>query len=113
MALDKFPVAVRLVIRPNHLQALRLSRLKTFIDSLFKHPWSRDWKWISDTDIVRMISAGAPASGGSMDQLPQSSRPSLSESTIAQGPIPLFDGHIRYLTDSYLAFFQERYALPS
>jgi hypothetical protein len=46
-----------------------------------------------------------------MDPPPQSSRSSFSDpSTTTQGPVPLFDVHLRYLTDSYLNFFQERYA---
>lgn len=44
-----------------------------------------------------------------MDQ-PQSSQSSFSDPT-AQGPVPLFDIHLRYLTDSYLTFFQERQVL--
>ncbi|KAJ3502317.1 hypothetical protein NLJ89_g8943 [Agrocybe chaxingu] len=41
---------------------------------------------------------------------PPSSRSSFSDPPSApQGPIPLFDGHLRYLTDSYLVFFQERH----
>ena len=45
-----------------------------------------------------------------MDPPPQSSRSSFSDaSTVTQGPVPLFDVHLRYLTDSYLGFFQERY----
>ncbi|PPQ63698.1 hypothetical protein CVT24_004278 [Panaeolus cyanescens] len=44
-----------------------------------------------------------------MDQPPQSSRSSLSENpSLTQGPIPLFDIHLRYINDSYLNFFQER-----
>ncbi|GLB36502.1 putative GTPase-activator protein for Rho-like GTPases [Lyophyllum shimeji] len=43
-----------------------------------------------------------------MDPLPPS-RPSTSDaSTPPQGPIPLFDAHLRILSDSYLSFFQER-----
>ncbi|KAF5377182.1 hypothetical protein D9615_006332 [Tricholomella constricta] len=43
-----------------------------------------------------------------MDSLP-SSRPSTSDpSTSPQGPIPLFDAHLRILSDSYISFFQER-----
>ena len=46
-----------------------------------------------------------------MDQ-PQSSQSSFSDpSATAQGPVPLFDIHLRYLTDSYLTFFQERHVL--
>ena len=46
-----------------------------------------------------------------MDQ-PQSSRSSFSDPlATAQGPVPLFDIHLRYLTDSYLTFFQERRVL--
>jgi hypothetical protein len=46
-----------------------------------------------------------------MDQ-PQLSRSSFSEPpATAQGPVPLFDIHLRYLTDSYLTFFQERQVL--
>ncbi|KAG6837886.1 hypothetical protein H0H93_013039 [Arthromyces matolae] len=37
------------------------------------------------------------------------SRPSTSDSSpTPQGPIPLFDAHLRILSDSYLSFFQER-----
>lgn len=36
-----------------------------------------------------------------------SGRPSTSEAP--HGPINLFDTHLRFLTDSYLSFFQERY----
>ncbi|KAG6891083.1 hypothetical protein C0995_014173 [Termitomyces sp. Mi166 len=37
------------------------------------------------------------------------SRPSTADpSTTLQGPIPLFDAHLRILSDSYLSFFQER-----
>ncbi|KAG6885717.1 hypothetical protein C0993_010890 [Termitomyces sp. T159_Od127] len=37
------------------------------------------------------------------------SRPSASDSsTTPQGPVPLFDVHLRILSDSYLTFFQER-----
>ncbi|KAF8898486.1 hypothetical protein BD779DRAFT_1430902 [Infundibulicybe gibba] len=44
-----------------------------------------------------------------MDQQPLPSRPSTSEgSTSTQGPIPLFDVHLRFLSDSYISFFQER-----
>ncbi|KAF8058244.1 hypothetical protein FPV67DRAFT_1565725 [Lyophyllum atratum] len=43
-----------------------------------------------------------------MDPLPPS-RPSTSDaSSPPQGPIPLFDAHLRLLSDSYLSFFQER-----
>lgn len=49
-----------------------------------------------------------------MDQPPQSSRSSLNEPHQAtQGPIPVFDTHLKYLTESYLSFFQERYVLVS
>ncbi|KAF9569859.1 RhoGAP-domain-containing protein [Agrocybe pediades] len=42
-------------------------------------------------------------------QVPQSSRSSFSDPPSAtQGPIPLFDTHLRYVTDLYLSFFQER-----
>jgi hypothetical protein len=45
-----------------------------------------------------------------MDLPPQTSRSSFSDPTTpTQGPVPLFDVHLRYLTDSYLSFFQERY----
>jgi hypothetical protein len=45
-----------------------------------------------------------------------SSRPSMSDrerdrdrgGDREQGPIPLFDLHLRFLSDSYLAFFNER-----
>ncbi|KAF5312338.1 hypothetical protein D9619_002972 [Psilocybe cf. subviscida] len=44
-----------------------------------------------------------------MDQPIQSSRSSFSDSpSVAQGPVPLFDAHLRFLTDSYIQFFQER-----
>ncbi|KAF9056472.1 hypothetical protein BJ165DRAFT_1522378 [Panaeolus papilionaceus] len=44
-----------------------------------------------------------------MDQPPQSSRSSFSDPpSLTQGPIPLFDIHLRYINDSYLSFFQER-----
>ncbi|KAF9523586.1 hypothetical protein CPB83DRAFT_862570 [Crepidotus variabilis] len=44
-----------------------------------------------------------------MDQPPPSSRSSIDAPTQAtQGPIPLFDVHLRHLTDSYLNFFLER-----
>ncbi|KDR85296.1 hypothetical protein GALMADRAFT_83937 [Galerina marginata CBS 339.88] len=47
-----------------------------------------------------------------MDQPPPPSRSSLSDPpTAAKGPIPLFDVQLRYLTDSYLSFFQERQRL--
>ncbi|TFK30739.1 RhoGAP-domain-containing protein [Coprinopsis marcescibilis] len=40
---------------------------------------------------------------------PVSARSSLSDQQSAvQGPIPLFDVHIRFISDSYLEFFQER-----
>ncbi|RXW23866.1 hypothetical protein EST38_g2011 [Candolleomyces aberdarensis] len=39
---------------------------------------------------------------------PTSSRSSFSEAGAIQGPTPVFDIHLRYLSDSYLAFFQER-----
>ncbi|KAG5653500.1 hypothetical protein H0H81_012710 [Sphagnurus paluster] len=43
-----------------------------------------------------------------MDALPPS-RPSTSDSSSSpQGPIPLFDAHLRILSDSYISFFQER-----
>ncbi|KAF8912956.1 hypothetical protein CPB84DRAFT_1820455 [Gymnopilus junonius] len=42
-----------------------------------------------------------------MEQPPPPSRSSFSEPP-TQGPIPVFDIQLRYLTDSYLAFFQER-----
>jgi len=49
-----------------------------------------------------------------MDQPPQSSRSSLNEPhQVTQGPIPVFDIHLRYLTESYLSFFQERCVLVS
>ncbi|KAF5356100.1 hypothetical protein D9756_004035 [Leucocoprinus leucothites] len=38
-----------------------------------------------------------------------SARASASDPSIAtQGPIPIFDVHLRFLTDSYISFFQER-----
>jgi hypothetical protein len=41
-----------------------------------------------------------------------SSRPSTSEGSYrAQGPIPLFDQHLRLLADSYISFFTERCVL--
>jgi hypothetical protein len=48
-----------------------------------------------------------------------SSRPSMSDrerdrdrgGDREQGPIPLFDLHLRFLSDSYLAFFNERSVL--
>lgn len=44
-------------------------------------------------------------------QQPLSSRSSFSDPQIAvQGPVPLFDTHLKRLSDSYLTFFQERYA---
>lgn len=44
-----------------------------------------------------------------MEPPPPPSRPSLSDQpTATQGPIPLFDTNLRFLTDSYLGFFQER-----
>ncbi|KAF8640997.1 hypothetical protein AX17_000642 [Amanita inopinata Kibby_2008] len=46
-----------------------------------------------------------------MDHAPSSSRPSTSDAPYyANGPISLFDTHLRYLNDSYISFFQERYA---
>lgn len=42
-------------------------------------------------------------------QQPASSRSSFSDYPSAvSGPIPIFDHHLRYISDSYLAFFQER-----
>lgn len=44
-------------------------------------------------------------------QTPISSRASTSDPSIAaQGPIPFFDVQLRFLSDSYISFFQERYA---
>jgi hypothetical protein len=44
-----------------------------------------------------------------MDQPPQSSRSSISDPpSVAQGPLPLFDTQLRFVTESYLSFFQER-----
>ncbi|SJL05827.1 uncharacterized protein ARMOST_09163 [Armillaria ostoyae] len=44
-----------------------------------------------------------------MDSPLPSSRPSVSDTHLpAHGPIPLFDAHLRFLTDSYLSFFNER-----
>jgi len=41
-----------------------------------------------------------------------SGRASVSDSAIAtQGPVPIFDLHLRFLTDSYISFFQERWAV--
>lgn len=38
-----------------------------------------------------------------------SARASASDPSIAtQGPVPLFDTHLRFLADSYITFFQER-----
>ncbi|KAF8973677.1 hypothetical protein BDZ97DRAFT_1900477 [Flammula alnicola] len=48
-----------------------------------------------------------------MDQPPQSSRTSFSDPMAAQGPVPLFDAHLRFVTDSYLTFFQERQVVES
>ncbi|KAI9572604.1 hypothetical protein HD554DRAFT_2202498 [Boletus coccyginus] len=36
------------------------------------------------------------------------SRPSISEPSLHSGPLPLFEHHLRVLTDSFLNFFQER-----
>jgi hypothetical protein len=36
-------------------------------------------------------------------------RPSFSEPLSQHGPIPLFEHHLKVLTDSYLSFFQERF----
>ncbi|KAH7883937.1 hypothetical protein F5I97DRAFT_1930151 [Phlebopus sp. FC_14] len=35
-------------------------------------------------------------------------RPSMSEPSLQSGPLPLFEHHLKVLTDSYLSFFQER-----
>ncbi|KAK0473304.1 hypothetical protein IW261DRAFT_1505427 [Armillaria novae-zelandiae] len=44
-----------------------------------------------------------------MDSPLPSSRLSASDTHLpAHGPIPLFDAHLRFLTDSYLSFFNER-----
>ncbi|KAF9459990.1 hypothetical protein BDZ94DRAFT_1119966, partial [Collybia nuda] len=44
-----------------------------------------------------------------MDQPSLPSRTSTSDPPVqTQGPIPLFDAHLRVLSDSYLSFFQER-----
>ncbi|KAF8656378.1 hypothetical protein AX16_002565 [Volvariella volvacea WC 439] len=44
-----------------------------------------------------------------MDQPPPQLKPAVSDAPpVSQGPIPHFDAQIRYLTDSYLTFFQER-----
>ncbi|KAK0438023.1 hypothetical protein EV421DRAFT_1738650 [Armillaria borealis] len=44
-----------------------------------------------------------------MDSPLPSSRSSVSDTHLpAHGPIPLFDAHLRFLTDSYLSFFNER-----
>lgn len=46
-------------------------------------------------------------------QTPISARASASDPSIAtQGPIPLFDVHLRFLAESYITFFQERCATP-
>jgi hypothetical protein len=65
--------------------------------------------------IINFIDTGTSESSCpqtlTMDQ-PQSSQSSFSDpSATAQGPVPLFDIHLRYLTDSYLTFFQERQVL--
>lgn len=39
-------------------------------------------------------------------------RPSISEPSLQSGPLPLFDHHLKLLTDSFLNFFQERYVSP-
>ncbi|KAG1828658.1 hypothetical protein EV424DRAFT_1591631 [Suillus variegatus] len=39
---------------------------------------------------------------------PFAPRPSYSEPFLQYGPIPLFEHHLKVLTDSYLSFFQER-----
>ena len=63
--------------------------------------------------IINFIDTTIPGTSScsqtlTMDQ-PQSSQSSFSDSSAtAQGPVPLFDIHLRYLTDSYLTFFQER-----
>lgn len=45
-------------------------------------------------------------------QTPISARASASDPSIAtQGPVPLFDIHLRFLTDSYISFFQERWVV--
>ncbi|KAF8139875.1 hypothetical protein EV363DRAFT_1498278 [Boletus edulis] len=36
------------------------------------------------------------------------SRPSISEPSLQSGPLPLFEHHLKVLTDSFLNFFQER-----
>jgi hypothetical protein len=42
-------------------------------------------------------------------QQPASSRSSFSDYPSAvSGPVPIFDQHLRFISDSYLAFFQER-----
>lgn len=37
-----------------------------------------------------------------------SARPSTSEAPAQSGPVPLFDQHLKVLSDSYLSFFQDR-----
>lgn len=39
-------------------------------------------------------------------------RSSTSEPSLHSGPLPLFDHHLKVLTDSFLSFFQERYVSP-
>ncbi|EAU92859.1 hypothetical protein CC1G_03646 [Coprinopsis cinerea okayama7 len=44
-----------------------------------------------------------------MDPPQSSSRTSFSGPySVAQGPVPLFDLHLKFISDSYLSFFQER-----
>jgi len=40
------------------------------------------------------------------------SRPSISEPSLQSGPLPLFEHHLKVLSDSFLNFFQERYVSP-
>jgi len=49
-----------------------------------------------------------------MDSQPPLPRTSLSDTSAPPlGPMPLFDAHLRILSDSYLGFFQERCVLLS
>ncbi|KAF5375014.1 hypothetical protein D9758_000090 [Tetrapyrgos nigripes] len=43
-----------------------------------------------------------------MTDQPPSGRSSLDQPSASSGPIPSFDIHLRFLTDSYLSFFNER-----
>ncbi|EGO28450.1 hypothetical protein SERLADRAFT_445900 [Serpula lacrymans var. lacrymans S7.9] len=44
----------------------------------------------------------------SATESPPTPRPSISDPSSQSGPIPLFEHHLKVLTDSYLSFFQER-----